>query len=167
MAALSEWDPLSYAGVPSDLENDARKRGIDNLLQSYTGYFDVFSELIQNALDAVDRRIETEGESYEPKISVEIDLPDDSVTVTDNGVGFTREQFQTFLAPNVSFKVGRSRGNKGVGATYLAYGFNHLEMGTKTPDFTGYAKITGGREWVAGKYGAQRPKVQSLPAIIR
>ena len=94
MAALSEWDPLSYAGVPSDLENDARKRGIDNLLQSYTGYFDVFSELIQNALDAVDRRIETEGESYEPKISVEIDLPDDSVTVTDNGVGFTREQFQ-------------------------------------------------------------------------
>ncbi len=161
---LNAWDPLANLPIDDSTENDAKKRGIESLLQSYTGYYDVFSELIQNALDAVDQRMEMNEPNYTPALWITIDLKENSVRVTDNGIGFTKEQFMTCLSPNISFKGGKTRGNKGVGATYLAYAFNHLEIGTKTPTFRGYARITGGREWVVGKYGSGRPVVQPIPS---
>jgi hypothetical protein len=160
---LDAWDPLAIQPVGQSIENDAKKRGIENLLQSYTGYYDVFSELIQNALDAVDQRASKNEEGYIPTLWIDVDLKENFVRVTDNGIGFTKEQFTTFLSPNITFKGNKTRGNKGVGTTYLAYGFNHLEIGTKTPAFSGYARIVGGREWVVGKYGSIRPTVQPIP----
>ena len=90
---------------------------------SYTGWYDLLSELIQNALDAIDHRKRRESD-YSPKLWIKIDLQTNSISVTDNGIGFSREHFQYFLAPMVSFKSKTDRGQKGVGATYLAYGFN-------------------------------------------
>ena len=34
----------------------AQRREIRNILKSYTGYYDLFAELTQNALDALERR---------------------------------------------------------------------------------------------------------------
>jgi hypothetical protein len=48
----------------------ATQRAVLNILKSYTGYFDVFSELIQNALDAIDARKRL-GHNFIPKISIE------------------------------------------------------------------------------------------------
>lgn len=163
LMTLDAWDPLATLPIGQSTENDAKKRGIENLLQSYTGYYDVFSELIQNALDAVDERAGKNEDGYLPTLSIDVDLKENSVRVTDNGIGFTKDQFTTCLSPNISFKGNKRRGNKGVGATYLAYGFNYLELGTKTPAFSGYARIVGGREWVVGKYGSVRPTVQPMP----
>lgn len=71
------------------------------------------------------------------------------ISVTDNGCGMTVAQFKTFLAPNLSFKDGkRFRGSKGVGATYLAYGFNHLEVATKFNHKVYSGILRGGRNWV-------------------
>jgi hypothetical protein len=163
LITLEAWDPLAAKAIDQSTENDAKKRQIENLLQSYTGYYDVFSELIQNALDAVDVRASKKEDGYFPTLWIDLDLKENSVRVTDNGIGFTKDQFTTFLTPNITFKGKKTRGNKGVGATYLAYGFNHLEIGTKTPAFSCYARIVGGREWVFGKYGSGRPSVQPIP----
>ena len=74
-----------------------------------------------------------EDDDFTPNLWIRIDLKDNSLSVTDNGIGFSENDFRNFLAPNVSFKNQENRGNKGVGATYLAYGFNFLQVGTKSP----------------------------------
>ena len=49
---LNGFDPLAEAiesgGVVGSLFQEATKRVILNILRSYTGYYDVFSEVIQN-----------------------------------------------------------------------------------------------------------------------
>jgi len=161
---LSNWDPLEIE-LSSDLVSATVKRQIKNILKSYTGWFDPLSELIQNALDAVDNRKQKDTK-YTPAIWIKIDLKENTICVTDNGVGFTEDQFKNFLAPNVSFKKPNDRGNKGVGATYLAYGFNFLQIGTKTPDFSFVGTIKGGREWLEDDSGTKtRPKIQKSQVI--
>lgn len=162
--ALKNWDPLEEE-FSAELVGSIMKRQIKNILKSYTGWYDPLSELIQNALDAIDNRKEKEN-GYTPSIRIKIDLKENIICVTDNGLGFTEDQFKSFLAPNVSFKQNGPRGNKGVGATYLAYGFNYLQIGTKTADFSFVGTIKGGREWVEDELGTKmRPKIQESKLI--
>jgi len=146
----NNWDPLDTSATDQGMIIAVQRRVIRNILKSYTGYYDLFSELIQNALDAVERRAKEEGnKKYRPKIWVRIDMGMLSVNVTDNGCGMPFTQFKRFLGPNASFKDGETtRGNKGVGATYLAYGFNYLEAATKFNGKMYAGVIRGGRAWI-------------------
>ena len=155
----ANWDPLKDLTSES-VVNTTIKRQIKNILKSYTGWFDPFSELIQNALDALDAR-KAENNQFMPELWVRIDLKQNMLSVTDNGIGFSEDKFRSFLAPNVSFKSQRNRGNKGVGATYLAYGFNFLQVGTKTPDYEFIGTLTDGRKWVEDEEDTElRPTVK-------
>lgn len=157
---LSKWDPLEYSATP-ELVGATIKRQIKNILKSYTGWYDPLSELIQNALDAVDSRKKLGEVGYVPSIWIKIDMQNNLVCVTDNGIGFMEQEFKNFLAPNVSFKTGETRGNKGVGATYLGYGFNFLQIGTKSSDFSFIGTIKGGRDWVEDEANIKtRPVIQ-------
>ena len=140
------WDPLDLY-LTDDVIDAAKKREIKNILDSYTGWFDPFSELIQNALDALESRAAVDND-FTPKLWMRIDLKDQSLSVTDNGIGFSKDQFRNFLAPTITFKKRENRGNKGVGATYLAYGFNFLQVGTKSPCYEFIGTLANGREWV-------------------
>lgn len=161
---LENWDPLD-TDLPPELVTSTIKRQIKNILKSYTGWFDPLSELIQNALDAVDIRKQKDSK-YIPAIWIKIDLKENTICVTDNGIGFSEDEFKSFLAPNVSFKRQDDRGNKGVGATYLGYGFNFLQIGTKTPDFSFVGTMKGGREWVEDDSGIKtRPKIKKSKEI--
>jgi hypothetical protein len=167
---LKNWDPLSTAKeeLTDEIISARTKREIRNIIKSYTGWYDSLSELMQNALDAVDTRLQEEGKDsgYVPQIWVRIDLKNNLASVTDNGVGFNQTQFKNFLKPNISFKGGQTRGVKGVGATYLAYGFNFLQFGTKTDDFYYCGTLRNGREWVEDDKGVvPRPIVQSSQPI--
>jgi hypothetical protein len=158
------WDPLESIRASDELIIAARKREMQNILKSYVGFFDPFAELIQNAMDAVDARKRELNDSAKMHISIVINLQENSISVTDQGIGFKRDQFKTFLCPNISFKDGQlTRGRKGVGATYLAYGFNHLELITKTPEFAMRAEIRDGRKWLDDVKGiVTRPSVAEL-----
>lgn len=160
---LEEFDPLEDLQNMPELLKFAKKTQIKNILRSYTGWYDPFSELLQNALDAVDKR-QNESNDYAPTIKITINLKENSLRITDNGIGFDQEQISMFLTPFITYKaLTKSRGQKGVGATYLAYGFNHLEFGTKTPTFTYYGKIKNGRDWVDELTdNLARPKVIEL-----
>ncbi len=162
------FDPLSFKNT---LVNEAAlaavRRELENIMSSYVGWYDPFSELIQNALDAVDARQAVEdragkGDSYLPTIVVEVDIDDNSLTVTDNGVGLSKTEFQQFLAPSFSFKnvQGGTRGHKGVGATYVAYGFNYMRISTKSPGYEATGRIIGARDWLRGSASSENPTVQ-------
>ncbi|MEK7993873.1 MAG: ATP-binding protein [Planctomycetota bacterium] len=156
------WDPLKE-GSDEEFVLAAQKREIRNILKSYTGYYDLFSELMQNALDAAEKRAEEGAPGYHPAIWITIDIPNETVSVTDNGCAMTQSQFRGFLKPNFSFKQGGSaRGSKGVGATFLAYGFNYLEIATKpAPDTVYSGVIEHGRTWLDDNANViSRPKVQ-------
>jgi hypothetical protein len=158
----NSWDPLdAIAAQDANILTAARKREMQNILRSYVGFFDPFSELIQNAMDAVDAR-EKEIGTFEKRISIQIDLKKNTFSVSDNGIGFREGHFKTFLCPNISFKDGLStRGKKGVGATYIAYGFNQLQLATKTPEFEFVAELSDGRKWLDDtKAIIERPKVK-------
>ncbi len=165
MTDYNGFDPLE-AAISKDkrhteLINAAKRREIRNILKSYTGYFDVFSELIQNSLDATER-VWIQDKSFKSKIKIEIDLKERMIAVCDNGDGMTKDQFEFCLAPNISFKRGENlRGNKGVGATFLAYGFNSIKLHTKSKTFEAAVKLSNGRKWVEDTSGeVERPKFE-------
>lgn len=161
--SLQTWDPLLVSKeADSEIISAAQKREIKNILKSYVGMYDSFSELIQNAMDAVDKRAVIEnGSEYQKRLWLTIDLSENSFSITDNGVGFNQKEFQSFLAPNISFKdEGKTRGNKGVGATYIGYGFDYLKFGTKGNGHEFIGELIGGRDWVEDYKGIKtRPVV--------
>lgn len=164
------WDPLaSGTEAEGEIVAAAQKRQIRNILKSYVGMYDPFSELLQNALDAVDRRKDLAEDGYVPRLWIEIDLAENSFTVTDNGIGFREREFRSFLAPNISFKDGgKTRGNKGVGATYIAYGFDNLRFGTKGNGHEFVGEIRNGREWVDDDKGiVTRPVVNPTEEVSK
>jgi DNA gyrase/topoisomerase IV subunit B len=95
-AVLDAWDPLAPSDDDVDMFAAAQKREIRNILKSYTGYYDLFSEMIQNALDAVEKRSAENVQGYQPEIVVEIDISQNSVSVTDNGCSMNLQQFKRF-----------------------------------------------------------------------
>lgn len=164
--SFTPFDPLEFKNTKiNEAALGALKREIENILSSYVGWYDPFCELIQNSLDAVEARIShekaagTEG-TYTPAINVIVDLDDNSLTVTDNGIGLDKEKFEQFLAPNFSFKSGKTRGHKGVGATYVAYGFNYMRVSTKVPGFEASGRILNARNWLKNPAAGGNPKVE-------
>lgn len=164
-----EWDPLkNEEELDIELLSAAKKRQIKNILKSYVGTYDPFSELIQNSMDAVDKRKKVlNEENFEKTLWITVDIKNNKFQITDNGLGFRENEFRAFLAPDISFKEDTdSRGNKGVGATYIAYGFNFLQLGTKTPEFNFVGNLNNGRKWVDDKSGiVARPTVQKAGPV--
>ena len=146
--ALDGFDPLGSAAEIADLPGDPTKPVVVNVLNSYTGFYDLFSELIQNALDATQLKMLHAPPGYQPKIFIEIDMRSRRVRVVENGTGMSVEEFKYCLRPNISYKRGSGlRGNKGVGATYLAYGFSQIRIQTKKDEKELSAVLVGGRRW--------------------
>jgi hypothetical protein len=163
---FAPFDPLAFKNTQTnDAALGALKREIENILSSYVGWYDPFCELLQNSLDAVEARLAIEksagtNASYRPKIDVTIDLDENALTVTDNGIGLDKDKFEQFLAPNFSFKSGNTRGHKGVGATFVAYGFNYMRISTKSPGFEASGRIVGARDWLRSNVVGGNPKVE-------
>jgi hypothetical protein len=160
---LDGFDPLQDVMTLSSAD-DPNKPVILNVLNSYTGFYDLFSELIQNALDAVQLKTRS-NEGYKPRLWILIDMKNRRVRVTDNGVGMRVDQFKFCFRPNVTYKRGAGlRGNKGVGATYLAYGYSLVRIQSKQDGQTFAAMLRGGRRWAEDTSGVvPRPKLESIP----
>lgn len=167
--AIDGFDPLVGNGQEEDegffeILEEANRRIIHNILKSYTGYFDLFSETIQNSLDAVQMRRLTDGDSYTPRIWITIDIPNSKVRIVDNGVGMDEKEIKFCLRPNVSFKSDVDlRGHKGVGATFLAYGFSFLKLQSKKDHSALAVILRQGRQWAEDNSKTiPRPKFQQI-----
>ena len=164
---LEPIDPLRLEGTEYDgFLAAAKKRELSNIIKSYVSTYDVFSEAIQNALDSIDRRHGQHGRegwpAYGGRMDIRIDLDRNELTVSDNGTGFDEREFVAFLAPNMSFNKGNeqgTRGNKGVGASYLAFGFDYFCVNTKSESFERCVEFSGGRSWVDHDEITDSPKM--------
>jgi len=165
---LEGYDPIGLEQSSDDtlasIVEDARRRDVLNILKSYTGYYDLFAEALQNSLDAVEAKKKREGDNYTPRIWIEIDIKNSRVRFVDNGNGMTEQQFKLCLRPNVSFKKStEGRGHKGVGATFLAYGYSFLKLQSKQPDCELAAILRQGRQWAEDTSGTiPRPKFSAI-----
>ena len=152
----SDHDPL---GMEMEMPTEGRLT-VRNILSSYHGNYDLYAEAVQNAVDAVHLRwIEGKTRGYNPHVLIAVDLRDNTFTVIDNGVGIAPTECLNVFAPNYSLKTQlispekpRLRGHKGVGATFLAYGFDRTEIASKDGRrniFTG--RINNARAWANGQ----------------
>lgn len=157
---FANFDPLNVNDPASPDESiilKRTKRSIHSVLHSYVGWYDPFAELIQNALDAVEKRAQKDGRQN--KISIIIDERLNQITVSDNGIGLEESAFYKFLAPHESFKEKGERGSKGVGATFLAYGFNYIRIDTKTKHFQACGEMEEARNWLHNENASSNPEV--------
>ncbi|MFP0736097.1 hypothetical protein ACLDXR_11910 [Acinetobacter baumannii] len=161
---FSSFDPLDAKQIQStEVAALAQKRELKNILGSYVGWFDPFCELIQNSLDSIEKKLETAPVEYRPSLYITLNLQDNSLIVTDNGLGLDEPRFTQFLCPNISFKTPgkKNRGHKGVGATYIAYGFNDVQVSTKTNSFKAIGRMQGARRWLDDESPAGNPQMYS------
>lgn len=149
---------------PTRYIDEYTKGNVQNILDCYTGYYDVFSEAIQNSLDALQQKWYEKGDTYEPRLIIDVDATNKWVRVVDNGVGMNEEEFKYCFRPHITFKKGEAlRGRKGVGATFLAYGFSFVRLQTKQGDNQVAARLEDGRLWAEDEKGARsRPTLSEV-----
>jgi DNA topoisomerase VI subunit B len=119
-------NPLDY--VKESFDQEARRRSVEGILESYHSNYDVLAEAIQNAVDAVEDA-SLAGLAAPYLIEVTINLAGNWISVLDTGLGMSEEQVAYAFAPQATYKDQASRpkknmyrGYKGVGLTFLAYG---------------------------------------------
>ena len=90
------FNPLvSGSGLSQQDHNDIARRNVSGILSNYHNYFDIFSEMIQNALDAIEQKhqqAKEKNEDYEPKLWINIREKTKEIQVIDNGIGMSQQQ---------------------------------------------------------------------------
>lgn len=158
---IEEFDPLEEARA--GLEKEAMKQRIVNIIRSYHNATDVLAEPVQNSMDEL-VRAQDDGVNDADDIKVRINTKTNKIAVVDSGRGIPLEDLRNFIAPDNTdkrglFNEGKVRGHKGVGLTFLAYGFNNFEVESKTESGEHYQlKLEDGREWVEDREQLDPPK---------
>lgn len=149
---------------PQQAADESRQlREAENVLSSYTHAVDFLAEALQNATDAVDARTEEEPDAPR-RIDIVFDASRRRFSVADTGIGMSEEDINIVLTPNVSRKSGkfvrassrRSRGEKGVGLSFLALASNLLEIRTCDGNQRQDVVVRNARAWVLS--GGKTPK---------
>lgn len=155
------FNPLRETPSDEDLRSAYEQSTVRSVIDSYHGRVDAFAEAIQNAVDAVEKRWrdwsgpldESIDADSVPRIRIVLDSDENAIHVIDNGVGIDPVSLPALLTPYVSDKRGTAtRGHKGVGTTFLAYGHPTFEIHTKIAgmgEAIGY-KVQDGRKWAVG-----------------
>jgi len=163
------FEPFVPLALPSGIDAvSIAKTSLRGILDSYHGDWDFLIELVQNAIDALDLKFsESKGMTEKPEIEIIVNEKIGSVRVSDNGKGMDANAFRLALYPSYTDKPysrgstsKRSlRGHKGVGLTFLAFGFNLLKYCSKRDNQLFSGEFSGGRSWVDSEENAQPPKV--------
>ena len=110
--------------------NSIRKsiRGIDD---SYNNFWDILAELIQNSVDAINKKEIPKG-----KITITIDALKNTIRVVDDGIGIEHSDIPILLSPFSTNKENDSSsiGEKGVGLKFVIFQSNKFIMKTRIKD---------------------------------
>ena len=128
--------------------NSIRKsiKGIDD---SYNNFWDILAELIQNSVDAINKKYEKRG-----KIDIEINSLQKSIKIRDDGVGIEKEKIPILLSPFSTDKENDlgSIGEKGVGLKFVIFQSNDFKMKTSTLNSQEISEVNipGAKMWKEG-----------------
>jgi hypothetical protein len=167
VTTMRRADPYDFMGIrPQDAGTDVTRqlREAENVLSSYSHATDFLAEALQNATDAIDARRIAEPECP-AVIEIHFDCAARSFTVVDTGTGMSADDAQQVLSPNVTLKAGlrrrvqgmRSRGEKGVGLSFLALGSNRLTITTCDGKERTEVVVSGGNRWVTSEGKTPKP----------
>lgn len=149
----------------SEQAADIRKfrRDIEEIVRSYRHSWDVFSELIQNSIDAIRRERESEGSSYHGALGIRVETQQQKITITDNGCGLNHDDLLKALAPGQSFKtLGQDYGYKGYGLTFVLYASSSFSVRSVRDGYASAFRISGALDWLA----AGSSEEASLPEVM-
>lgn len=148
---------------------EVARRNLKNLLTSYADEADVFTESLQNAVDAI-TSAKAEGmykDGELPRITVVLGRPIDRqhyIYVADNGVGMSSEVAKRITVPGFSHgkAKGKSVGYKGVGASYFFAATNKAAIRSVSPDgeLTEYT-VYNSHNWIRNE-GERRPEIKPI-----
>lgn len=166
-AKRSPFDPYG-ASVSERAETQRRLSEAENVLESYHHATDLLAEALQNAIDAIDAH--TERAPTAPRcLRIDFDAAARRFSVGDTGVGLSLRDLELVFQPNVSFKkgplarrTGRSRGEKGVGLSFLLLACDRLAIQTCDGTRRWDVEITGAASWARGAGAVEAPKGWSV-----
>lgn len=123
------------------------RRSIKDIDDSYRNPWDIYAELTQNAVDAIRKMQADLGEKG--SIELEINAPDKSITIKDNGCGIPAENIPKLLQ---LFSSGKSDdastvGEKGVGLKFAYFQSAFFEIISSDGATGGRAIIRDARLW--------------------
>lgn len=77
---------------------------IRTIISSYNSPWDPLTELIQNAVDAINQRKAIENGAFKGEILITVDPLENILMIEDNGIGMDPGNAETLLLPSGTFK---------------------------------------------------------------
>jgi Histidine kinase-, DNA gyrase B-, and HSP90-like ATPase len=164
VAAITKTIDFLRVEPERPLEDAREVRLAENILSSYTRAEDLLAEALQNAADAIDERSVLSNNAPR-RIEIVLDKKKKAFSVTDTGTGMRPRELEVVLAPNVSYKSGplskrpegRSRGEKGVGLTFLVFACNQFVLETSNGEVRQRAVVKNANRWIQTEGSTARP----------
>lgn len=123
-----EWKMNALMKELIKQEVEEVKSNIERIIASYRHDWDIYTELLQNAADAV---LEHHGNLESGVISLSINTSERVVRVEDNGVGLAEDDISKILVNGKSLKRKRNSGKfgfMGFGFTFIAFQSSELKI---------------------------------------
>lgn len=117
------------------VEENQIRSNIDRVIYSYRHVWDIFSELLQNAGDAVHEQHGPDS-GLNGSVSLDVFPNQRKIVIQDNGIGLDEDEIAKILVTGKSFKRERDAGTHGFmgfGFTYVAFQTSYLRI-TSTHD---------------------------------
>ncbi|WP_259707053.1 ATP-binding protein [Weissella confusa] len=117
------------ANFPGEPSINTMKHQIQNVIDSYHNDYDVLSELLQNAVDAIEKRREIDSK-FTGKIEIQINSDLKEIVVIDNGIGMSKDMLDRAVQVNESGKIDdpKTIGEKGVGLSFTIFNSGYAEI---------------------------------------
>ncbi|MEM9540142.1 MAG: ATP-binding protein [Cyanobacteria bacterium P01_E01_bin.42] len=151
------------------------KDEVREIVRAYRHIWDVYSELMQNSVDAINRKVKIlrDPEQFSDKnliknknlreqnfdigrIELEIFIKERRIILRDNGVGIARHDLDDILLPRRSRKkISRDYGFKGIGLTFITFVSREFKITSREIDETTAFSYTlsSAFDWIADDNG--------------
>ncbi|MCC7309007.1 MAG: ATP-binding protein [Acidobacteria bacterium] len=154
-----------------DVRHELLKQQAINILDSYHHEWDVLSELLQNAIDA----IEENKAISKGVVEIVFDAEQHKISVEDNGIGIAADELAQVLRPGRTLKAAKAslRGEKGVGLSFLVFSTNSLVVESVNATTKVIGEVQNAFDWVSGKIDEvptlelEKETVKSKPSFSR
>ena len=113
-----------------DLSFEQIREKVKRTIKSYRNSWDIYTELIQNSVDAIIDKFGFENIS-QGKIKIEIDSSKRRIVIEDNGVGIKPNELSSIIVLGESLKRKNNKGKygfMGYGFTFVAFQTEYLEI---------------------------------------